>query len=124
MKENYCYSCQKKIDHKVDLYYLFVYHNGTRIKRDTRFLHFCDECFHENSDSLMKERLKCLSNVSISGTNDDNWRTCPYCRKTTPYAAINTHFQISEILGSDVNSLILHRKCYHENIGITEDAYL
>jgi hypothetical protein len=123
MKVYGCYSCGKEINKQADLYYLVCALRTNMHYKDTKFLHFCDTCFHSSADSCLIDRLNALSIGDVAGTKTDNWRTCPYCKDTLPYAKVNIHFQVSEIMGSELNSIALHSKCYYQNIGIREDDF-
>ncbi len=120
-KNNKCHHCSLEINKKQDLYYLFIaVHRGTR---NSSYLCMCDKCFYQNADDTLINRLDDLSTGDIKGDPTDNWRTCPYCKVTLQYANIKNNFQIAEIFGSSLNTLVLHRKCYYTNIDISENDY-
>jgi hypothetical protein len=122
-ENNKCYCCQSPIDIKQDLYYLFIHiRRFTDNRSPTEYLKMCDKCFYLNADDTLITRLNDLSSGNITGTND-NWRTCPYCKVTLQYANLKSNFQLAEILGSSLNTLALHSKCYNRNIGIPENEY-
>ena len=111
------------INKKEDLYYLFIYIRRFSEDKHTKYLTMCDKCFYLNADDTLINRLDDLSIGNVGGNNADNWRTCPYCKVTLQYANIKNNVQVAEILGSTLNTLALHNKCYHKNIGISENEY-
>ncbi len=122
-ENNKCYCCSSEINKKQDLYYLFVHVPRFVASKGPKYLSMCDKCFYLNADDTLIERLNSLSNGSVTGGPTDNWRTCPYCKVTLQFANINANFQLNEILGSTLNPLALHNKCYLKNIGIPENEY-
>ena len=129
-KKDTCFQCNYAIKKKEDLYYFIVSINRDAIMKRTCYLHICESCFHSNMDDKIINRLKDLSNGNKVFQEDDtlqqvvkNWRNCPYCNKTLQYAMIKANYQISEVLGSDLNTVAIHAKCYYDNIGILEEFF-
>lgn len=127
-KKDICFQCMCKINKKEDLYYIIVSIDRHAISKRTCYLDLCEKCFHSNMDDKIINRFKELSdgNRVFEKTDEKvvkNWRTCPYCQKTLQYSAVKANFQVSEILGMDLNTLAIHSKCYFENIGISEDYF-
>jgi hypothetical protein len=129
-KRDICYQCNYQISKKEDLYYIIVSIDRQAISKRTCYLDLCESCFHSNMDDKIINRLKELSNGNKVFEDSDslqkvvkNWKKCPYCDQTLQYGSIKSNFQISEILGSDLNTVAIHGKCYFANIGIPEECF-
>lgn len=127
-KKEICFQCDYHINKREDLYYIIVSIDRQIMTKRTCYLDLCEKCFHSNMDDKIINRFKELSdgNKVFEDTENKvikNWRTCPYCQKTLQYASVKSNFQISEILGIDLNTVAIHAKCYFENIGISEEYF-
>lgn len=129
-KKEICFQCDCRINKKEDLYYIIISIDRHSISKRTCYLDLCETCFHTNMDDKIINRLKELSNGNkVFEENNDgkkitkNWRMCPYCQQTLQYANVKSNFQISELLGTDLNTVAIHTKCYFHNIGISEEYF-
>lgn len=115
-KQPKCFFCSNPIHQPTDLYYLFVYicqETTGDFEKETKYLHVCDRCFHSHADQMLKD--------GIAKSQEKDWKICPYCNDKCAYT--KRRMQISEILGSEMNSILIHIKCYTNNIGISYDQY-